>query len=161
MEILIYIIAAVASLFAWNVIHEMSHILAAMAFGDIVDWKIKPYPHMKDGKFRFAGAEWTWVGEVPGKEKKAWISFAPRIPNILAAFLLFVGFYLTGVIQITWLIFCFAGIIDLAVGSLGISETSDLRKASVGLEINPWVFRVFGFTVSVTSIITILLIILL
>lgn len=153
MEVLIYVITAIASIFIWNVIHEMSHILMAMIVGNIKDWSIKPYPHIKNGNFIFAGAEWTWIEPIPNREGKAFVGIAPRIANILAAFLSIIGIVLTGMFQIIWLILCFAGMVDLIVGSLGISETSDLKKVSSNLEISPWWLRISGFTIAVVSII--------
>ena len=53
-----------------------------------------------------------------------------------------------------WLIFWGAGLIDLLVGSLGISPYSDLRRAAESLNINPYILRVIGFALITLSIIS-------
>jgi hypothetical protein len=45
-------------------------------------------------------------------------------------------------------------IIDLFVGSLGISPYSDLRRAAESLNINPYILRIIGFVLITLSIIS-------
>ncbi|MHA2426416.1 MAG: hypothetical protein ACXADB_00050 [Candidatus Hermodarchaeia archaeon] len=141
----IYCLAAILTLFLWNVIHEMSHVLAAKIFGNVKEWSIKPYPHKHNGKFRFAGAYWTWDGDSPANGVRGCIDLAPRIMNVVAIELLIVALFISGPAQILLLIFCAGGIIDLFVGSIGYSDNSDLQKAAKRLEIHPWKIRIAGF----------------
>jgi hypothetical protein len=141
----IYCLVAILTLFLWNVIHEASHVLAAKALGNVKEWSIKPYPHKHNGKFRFAGAYWTWDGEPPTDGARGCIDLAPRIMDVVAIELLIVALFISGLAQILLLIFCAGGIIDLFVGSIGYSDSSDLQKAAKRLEINPWKIRITGF----------------
>ena len=161
MEIIIYILAAIASFFLWSTIHEISHIAGAKLVSKVESWKIMPYPHFKDGNFRFGGMELKYKAEnFPSKSRQAVFNLAPRIANLISIGLLFVALALTGTFQIIWLIVCFAGTIDLIVGSLGISELSDLRKAATNINISPWVLRISGLVLSALSILIVLLILL-
>ena len=47
-------------------------------------------------------------------------------------------------LAIFWLIFCSGALVDLLVGSFGISDRSDLKRASAALDISPWWLRVGG-----------------
>ncbi len=161
--ILIIILSTIASWYIWNVIHEMSHILAAQTFGKVKSWEIKPYPHKYNGNFRFAGAYWTWEEE-PRKEHRAFISLAPRFPNLVAAALLTVSCAfphimvgLLGAIHPPIMIFLIAGMIDLFVGSFGLRKNSDLRKAAANLNVSPWMLRIPGFIIFLLPLIAVLL----
>jgi len=152
----LYCLAAVVSWVLWNVIHEMSHVMAANLVGNVKSWKIKPYPHKYNGKFRFAGAYWIWDGPSPAKEAQGLISLAPRLSNFVAIELAFLTFLLSGTAKMFLLIFCAAGVIDLIVGSIGYSDGSDLRKAADKLEVNPWRIRAIGLAISAIGIIIII-----
>lgn len=142
---ILYCLSAVITLFLWNTIHELSHILAAKFVGNVSSWSIKPYPHISGGRFRFASSSWRWEGEAPTASEEAAVHLAPRIMDTLAILLVIATIFISGPLQILMLIFCSGGIIDLFVGSIGYSATSDLRKAAQLLEIAPWKIRTVGF----------------
>lgn len=147
--IIAYILFAVFTYLAWTLIHEASHIAAASLVGKISDPKIIPYPHFtkKDGKknFYFARASWRWEDGYPTDKKRAFVSLAPRIVNLLACVLLILdlAFFSSNLL----LIFCLGGLVDLAVGSIGLREKSDLRRASSRLKVSPWIFRIIGWVI--------------
>jgi len=142
---ILYCAFAIVTMFLWNVIHEMSHVLAAKMLGHIKSWVIKPYPHIYKKHFRFAGAYWKWNENPPSETKRGIISLAPRAMDVVAIELLIVAAFLSGTLQILLLIFCSGGIIDLFVGSIGYSENSDLKQAAKRLKTDPWKLSVVGF----------------
>jgi len=148
----VYILAAIVSWLLWNVIHEMSHVVAAKAFGKVKSWTIKPYPHMHNGSFRFAGAYWDWEGDPPATAARGMISLAPRIMNFLAIELIIITFFLSGMAKLLLLIFCLGGVVDMFVGSIGYGKRSDLRRGAERLEISPWKIRTAGLAASVVGV---------
>lgn len=149
MMIIAYILFAAFTYLSWTVIHEVSHIAAASMVGKISEPKIIPYPHFtkKDGKknFYFARAAWKWEGGYPSDKKRAFVSLAPRIPNLLACILLILDMVFLS--SNLLLIFCIGGLVDLAIGSIGYREKSDLRRAATRLNASPWIFRVVGWVI--------------
>jgi hypothetical protein len=149
MMIIAYILFAAFTYLSWTVIHEVSHIAAASMVGKISEPKIIPYPHFtkRDGKknFYFARATWRWEDGYPSDKKRAFVSLAPRIPNLLACILLIgdMVFLSSNLL----LIFCIGGLVDLAIGSIGYREKSDLRRAATRLNVSPWIFRVVGWVI--------------
>jgi len=150
-EIVICVLIGIVTLFLWNFIHEMSHVLMAKIVGDVKTWTIKPYPHMHRGSFRFAGAYWMWK-RLPEDKDRGWVYLAPRLPDLLAILAIPATFLLTGLAKFILLIVLAGGIIDLFVGSLGISDKTDLNKISRHFAINPWLPRVVGFVISALAI---------
>jgi hypothetical protein len=140
----LYCLAVLISIFLWNVIHELSHVIAAKLFGNVKSWKIKPYPHMHEGNFRFAGAYWDWEDARPANGLLGLISLAPRVANFIGVQLVLAVLLTTGLPQMLLAIFCGVGMIDLIYGSIGWSDSSDLKKAAERLEISPWTIRLPG-----------------
>lgn len=131
----------------WTALHELSHYLMAKHFADLDDVKWWLYPHRDaEGNLYFAKIEWKWLGPVPSAFQHALIYLAPRIMNVVAAIALPFAALLPLPWMIAWIIFWGAGIVDFFVGSLGMSELSDLRQASKYLKIDAYNLRVFGFT---------------
>jgi len=147
--IVAYIFFTALTYLSWVLIHEFSHIAAASLVGKVVNPKVIPYPHFteKNGKkrFYFARATWKWKRGYPTDKKRAFVSLAPRVPNLLACVLLVLN--LTLLSSNLLLIFSIGGLVDLAVGSIGYKEKSDLRRASKRLNVSPWVFRVVGWLI--------------
>lgn len=123
----------------WALLHEVSHLLASHWLVGLKEWDLTIVPRYKDGRWLFARYEWIPVKE-PTKGQYFIINLAPRIPNLIAA----IAFVFT-----PWplALFWVGGLIDLGVGSWGKSVKSDLRRASVNANINPWYLRIGGFTV--------------
>lgn len=156
MMITFYIFFAFVTYWAWIMIHELSHILMASKLLNVKEWKIIPYPHIDKGSFFFARAIWKYIGKNTPK-KRAAISLAPRLPNIIAALMLQIAWFLPNPAQLFWIIFWIGGIVDLIYGSIGYSKRSDLQKASKQLKLNPWVLRIIGFTLALIAALPILL----
>jgi len=118
---------------------------------DVTEWKIKLYPHTYeyDGKKYSVSAlaMWRYNGELT-PAKNAAISLAPRIPEIIAAMLLQVYWFIPYGWW-SWILIAFGigGLIDLAIGSTSSIEMSDLCRASRALNISPWILRIAGWTV--------------
>lgn len=148
---MILLIFAILTYWAWILIHEFSHLFMAKKFLHVKEWTIIPYPHIDKGTFFFARMIWVHTKKNISQKKRAAISLAPRIPNLFAALLLNLAWFLPKQIQWFWIIFCIGGLIDLAYGSIGKSERSDLKKASKALQINPWILRISGFLVTLSS----------
>lgn len=167
MLILIILISLVISWPLWNIIHESSHLLMARLHWKFKSWGMKPYPHIlnfKDGTKQFYFARcWFYVADgeslfSTNKERNR-IDLAPRISNLCAIMFTYIyclfisNKYLLTII----LLFCFCGIIDLFVGSLGIGKNSDLKKVSTRMEISLWWFRIPGIIISILTTIIIIL----
>jgi len=134
--------------FLWTAAHELSHFLFAKSFTEIYDVKWWLYPHRDEaGNFYFARVQWNWNEAPESPVQHAMIYLAPRIMDIVAAIALPFAALLPLSWMIAWIIFWGAGIVDFFVGSLGMSELSDLRKASMYLNADPNILRVFGFVI--------------
>lgn len=140
---LIYVLAVIGTWLAWNVIHEMSHVLMAKALVGLKTWKIYPYPHKVGDNFVWARSRWKFI-EKPTCHQKAAIHLAPRIPNIVFILLMAVVCMAQSPLAMFWLIFCGGALVDLFTGSLGISKFSDLKITSCQLGISPWWLRIAG-----------------
>ena len=92
------------------------------------------------------------MSKEPTDEDKAWISIAPRFPGVLAAFMFVLTGFTSGWLALIWAIFWGAGLVDMFVGSLGISQYSDLQKAAKGFGRVPLMFRLVGAATIVISV---------
>ena len=125
----------------WVLIHEGLHALCVVLLGGRVN-RFKPWPHMTGGRFVWGSIRWT--GEFSDKQR-GWVSIVPRIPAVIAIFLLpFVSGWLW------WLLL--GGAIDQFINSIGYSEGSDLKKWSNYFGWNPWWSRIIGIALSLVWI---------
>lgn len=150
---LIASVTAVLSFFLWTTIHELAHLLVAKALVNAELLSMKVWPHVDEkAGFRWGAVRWQWTDRQPTDNEHALILFAPRLPGLLAA----VGFPLTALAQghaaMVLAILVGAGLVDLANGSLGISEHSDLKRGAAKLQQSPWLFRSLGFLVVLSSV---------
>jgi len=89
--IIVYILTVIISYLIWTYIHEMSHIIAAHLTVGVIRWKInlflmlENFPH-NIKNMRFAECIYYPKREIMSREKGI-ISLAPRIPDIVFAFL--------------------------------------------------------------------------
>lgn len=139
-----YLITILIILISWLLLHELSHLTAAKLLTNLISYRIYPYPHTHDGHFYWARITMEYAHE-PSDHRKSAILFAPRILDTFFISLMVFTCILPPSIRLYWLIFCSGGIIDLFIGSLGISNTSDLRKMSQYLGIKSWWLRIAGF----------------
>jgi hypothetical protein len=147
--ILIFILLMLPQFLTWAVIHEMSHVLMAKALLKVTEWTIRPYPHFHeyDGNryFVWALSLWRYDGETT-PSKNAAIHLAPRIMDMVAAVGIHAYWFMPDSLWTLPLVaFCIGGLIDLAVGSSGATDVSDLKRASDALEISPWWLRITGW----------------
>ena len=139
--------------FLWTVAHEGSHVLTAQAVSNLTDIKWWLYPHRDEsGNFYFAKVQWSWDPSKVSELQNAAVYLAPRVMNTVASIMLPLAFLLPISWMVAWIIFWGAGIIDFIVGSLGISEYSDLRRSASYLKINPNTLRIIGFALIIFSI---------
>lgn len=149
-------VIAVPVFFLWNAIHEFSHLLAVKATIGYQWYKVNLFPQWYGNKWwqvRFGLIQWMPnIGKPATPRQKALISFAPRFANFIAAalfplFALFPGYW-----SLLWIMIFGAGLVDFAVGSIGYTEISDLKKGSAALGISPWIARICGFGVIAVSV---------
>ncbi|MHA1665942.1 MAG: hypothetical protein ACTSW7_01040 [Candidatus Thorarchaeota archaeon] len=133
----------------------MSHVYMAHKLIGITYWEINLIPKLPQEansfRIQFASCFYT-PGKLPTKKQQAAISIAPRIPDILGAIALPFTCYTSEPFSYFLMIFFGSALIDLFVGSLGMSKKSDLRKASNKLGLSPWWLRIFGFLTILCSI---------
>jgi len=153
--IALYAIASVLAYFVWTTIHECSHYLAARYLFRAKLVRMRLYPHVDpQAGFRFGAVEYAYSEDPLIPSYHAIVSFAPRIPNLLAAVALPAANLAEPLSPAFMLITIFvgAGIVDLCYGSIGYSTYSDLRKGASSLNRSPWLFRITGFLVAVLSV---------
>lgn len=139
--------------FLWTVLHEASHAIAAKLLLKAQDFKFKLYPHISEQKkFLFASVSWITPGTARTDTKEALVLLAPKVMSLVAVIAFPFLLLFSMPIAMFWAILWGAGLVDLFVGSLGISAESDLRRAGKLLKFNPTLIRVFGFTAILASI---------
>jgi len=158
MEILLFCILFLLELpavwFLWTLAHEASHVIVANIVAEITDVKWWLYPHKDEaGNFYFAKVQWLWDPNEVKPNELALIYLAPRLMNIVAALALPFAALFPLPWMIAWIIFWGAGIVDFFVGSMGINEYSDLKRAAAALNIEPNIIRITGFSVIGLSVI--------
>jgi hypothetical protein len=147
---ILYVLFLIPIILFWNLLHEFSHLGMARIFTKFKSWSIIPYPHYSNNNFYFARSTYSYEEEL-NPIKKALISLAPRIPNIIAVLFILLSFF---IIPINYLMLLYlGGAVDLIVGSLGINEKSDLKKVANNLNINPWILRIPGLIVGILSLV--------
>lgn len=141
---------ALPAYFLWSVLHELSHIYAAKRLVGVTNWRIRPWPQVRDGTLLWGSAEYV-LSRAASPREEAGILLAPRGLDLVGA----IGFIMTPMFQGPWFsvwgVLFGAGLLDLALGSLGISDISDLKRSSRALGWSPWYLRVAGFSVILLS----------
>jgi len=142
----------VPAFFTWAAIHELAHYFAARAQRSLTLATFKIYPHKRDGRFVWASVSWDYAGPDMTPRELAWVYAAPRVPDAFAVVLApLAGFMPEPWMAATWLVLFGAGLVDLAVGSMGISPESDLRRWAREGAIAPWVLRAGGWSFVIGS----------
>jgi len=151
---LLYILELPLVWFLWTSAHEASHVIASGIVAKITDVKWWLYPHRDEqGNFYFAKVQWSWDPNTVKPNDLAITYLAPRFMNVIAALALPFAVLFPLPWMIAWIIFWGAGIVDFFVGSMGISEYSDLKRAAAALNINPNMIRVAGFASITLSVV--------
>jgi hypothetical protein len=133
----------------WVLIHEGTHALVAIRFGCTIE-KFRPWPHrLESGRFVWGSIRrHTPLGVT--YRQRGWISFAPRVPALLACGALVTLSWLG---EPVWVQVLFAGgAIDQVVNSIGLREGTDLRRWCSAWEHLPWTWRIAGGSVGVTAL---------
>jgi hypothetical protein len=80
------------------------------------------------------------------------VMLAPRVLGLLALCLLpLSALFPFAWLQAVWMVWWGAGLVDMAWGSVGSTEVSDLQRASKAMRWNPWFLRILGWTLVVVS----------
>jgi len=139
--------------FLWTLLHEAAHALAAKLLMKAQDFKFNLYPHINEQKkFLFASVSWITPGTTRTDTKEALVLLAPRVMSLVAVIAFPFLLLFSMPLAMFWAILWGAGLVDLFVGSLGISKASDLRRAAELLKFNPTVIRILGFAAIIASI---------
>lgn len=146
-------LCAVPAFFAWSAIHELSHYVAAASIRRMMWAKFRIYPHVAPGiGFVWASVEYDYEGPNMTAREDAMVSIAPRVMDALAVVATPLAAFLPEPWMAgTWVVMMGAGVVDLAVGSVGASPGSDLMRASHGFGVSPWVVRIAGWFFVVAS----------
>ena len=119
------ILYAILSYFLWAYIHEYAHLLTAKKLVGVKSYTMRIYPHKHSRLgFVFASVSYEYARETMTENERAWISFAPRIPDALAL----IVFPLTHDLDIFWIILVGGGLVDTIRGSFIFSPTSDIKR---------------------------------
>lgn len=139
-EIILSVLMVPVAFLLWAYIHERAHLFAAQQLVGVRDYNISILPGFLNDAWYWAYISYT-LERHPTDEEEFVISMAPRAPAMVACILLpFVAW-------LGWwplIILVGGGLVDQINGSLGIRETSDLRKAAVYMKQNPWRLRAVG-----------------
>ena len=120
-----FILYAIMSYFAWAYIHEYAHLLTAKKLVGVKSYTMRIYPHNHPRLgFVFASVSYEYKKETITLEQRAWISFAPRIPDALALLI----FPFTYNLDLFWIILIGGGLVDTIRGSFIFSPTSDIKR---------------------------------
>lgn len=140
-----YTLTAIVTFFAWALIHEMSHVIALKKTVGLQSYKLFLYPHMHNKRFYWARIRYMPTYQ-PSSKQQFIISMAPRVPDYVGVLLLsLIAWFVAPALWSELLVLFLAGsLVDLFVGSLGISKSSDLQVASraVGSKFSVWNWRV-------------------
>jgi hypothetical protein len=129
------VVLILATYFLWSTIHEAAHVATAHILVGVRKWTIIPVPHLKDGRWFWARAEY-WPKDVPDERQRGLIAMAPRLPDFAAMLIMpFVPW--------PWTVLAAGAWVDMAVGAIGVGENSDLQRAVRGLKIGAWSLRLF------------------
>jgi hypothetical protein len=143
---IILFVFAVFCYVLWTAIHELSHVLMARLLVGISYWEINLIPKIKEAKLlriQFASCFYIPLKRST-KQQQAAISLAPRIPDVLGAIALPFVSLMPAPISYFMMVFFGSALVDLFVGSIGMSEESDLRKAAENIDLSPWTLRLMG-----------------
>jgi len=145
---------AAISYVAWTYFHEISHVIAASKTAGITKYSINVFPTFSP-RLLFGYCDYDLKRKLTAREQVI-VSLAPRIPDAVAVLAFPVVGYLGNVVDpafaIMYGVFWGAGIVDLMVGSMGMSPHSDLRKAATDGNINPWKLRLAGWGAVLLSV---------
>jgi hypothetical protein len=143
----------------WSYIHETSHALVIKRLRPSAQVTIKPYPHRAaDGRWVGGLVRWKGFKNELTPVQLAWVSIAPRIPDLIACILAAVcAWVLVGHWAYIPVFILLGGVIDLAYGSIGKTERSDLQRVARGWDISPWLLRLSGWSVALLTVTLILL----
>ena len=120
-----FVLYATLSYFIWAYIHEYAHLLTAKKLVGVKSYTMRIYPHNHPRLgFVFASVSYEYEKETITLDQRAWISFAPRIPDAIALIVL----PFTADLDIFWIILVGGGLVDTIRGSFIFSPTSDIKR---------------------------------
>ena len=124
-----FVLYSILTYFIWSYIHEYAHLLTAKKLVGVKSYTMKIYPHNHPRLgFVFASVNYEYEKESMSENERAWISFAPRIPDIISLVL----FPFTSDLDLFWIILVGGGLVDTIRGSFTFSPTSDIKRYCEG-----------------------------
>jgi hypothetical protein len=122
-----FVLYAILTYFVWAYIHEYSHLLVAKHLIGVKSYTMRIYPH-KHPKlgFVFASVSYEYETNLISLDQRAWVSFAPRVPDTIALII----FPFTHDLDLFWVILVGGGLVDMIRGSFVFSPTSDIKRYS-------------------------------
>lgn len=142
------VVCAVVSFFLWAGLHELSHAWVFKRYYPDVKITYALYPHRHNDRFFWARI--SWASGLLDPKQLAWVSIAPRVPDLIgivvtAGLTLLLGWGW----WVLWLAVLTGGsFIDLMVGSLGTHPESDLQRVVRGWGISKWLLRIPGMALA-------------
>jgi hypothetical protein len=122
-----FVLYAVLTYFVWAYIHEYAHLYTAKKLVGVKSYTMRIYPHKHPTLgFVFASVSYEYETNLISLDQRAWISFAPRIPDAIALIL----FPFTHDLDLFWVILVGGGLVDTIRGSFVFSPTSDIKRYS-------------------------------
>lgn len=151
--IILLAVASIVSYILWVLIHEMSHFLFAKWFTNAKLLELNVIPRIVDKTIFWASVRWLPERSPPTKNHAALIFLAPRIPNVISLVLtcLLPLLPIDNHLFLLLTVLLGGALVDLINGSLGVSQYSDLKRASSILSISPWVLRIAGFGLAIAA----------
>jgi len=120
-----FVLYAILSYFLWAYIHEFAHLLSSKKLVGVKLYTMRIYPHNHPRLgFVFASVSMVYAKESITLDQRAWISFAPRIPDAIAL----IVFPFTSDLDLFWIILVGGGLVDTIRGSFIFSPTSDIKR---------------------------------
>lgn len=119
------ILYPILSYFLWAYIHEYAHLYTAKKLVGVKSYTMRLYPHNHPTLgFVFASVSYEYERDSMSNNERAWISFAPRIPDAISLLI----FPFTSELDWFWIILVGGGLVDTIRGSFIFSPTSDIKR---------------------------------
>lgn len=149
---LFVVLAIILSFFLWATLHELFHALMIKKFIKEAKLNFKLYPHFENNNFVWASVSYSYLTNLtPSDNQMGWVFFAPRIIDVIGCLLTIVlsTLVIDGPYKLIYLILAGGSIVDLLVGSIGYSKQSDLQRYCKYWNLNPFIARAVGFSISI------------
>ncbi len=159
MSFLLAVLCTTLAFFVWIVIHELSHLLMAKWLLNVKLVKFSVIPSKDLGHWTFGYVKYDHPEDVtPTDWQDFCISWAPRIPGLIACLLFPLTLYFTGIPGMILFLLLGAGIIDYAsaMESTGKGH-SDIERGAKSLGWSIWKLRLVSMPPLIIPIVTLIM----